>query len=349
MFDDYLDLPYAYGIPSASGMLKSTAEDFVVEEISSFEPVGEGEHLFLHIEKTQYTTEQVAKDLARICDVSIKNISYAGLKDKHARTRQWFSVHCPGKYFPDIEQEKGDQWWIIASTRHLKKLKKGTLTGNAFTLVVRAIDDASSVDTRLQKIKHQGVPNYFTSQRFGSCGQNLVQAKRMLLEHKKVKNRFLAGMYLSAMRSYLFNRQLAARIEQNTWQRVLSGEVLQLSGSRSMFVANQDDLAALQDRLEQQDISPAAILWGSGRQLAQEEALAVQHQTLEPYADYLQAIEQRKVDRAYRAMIVHPIGLQWQWLDAHTLRLTFALPAGSYATAILRELVTEPDFEHSKE
>ena len=344
MLNDYLDLPYAHGNPLANGILKAVPEDFIVEEIPLVEPCGEGEHQFLYIEKKDYTTEQVAKDLAEICQVSVRDVSYAGLKDKHALTRQWFSVHCPGRYFSDIGNKKGDNWSILSHARHSKKLKTGALKGNKFTLVLRSIDNPSVVEEKLINIQRVGVPNYFTAQRFGHCGHNLLQAKRMLLEGKKVKNRFLAGLYLSAIRSYLFNHQVAARIRQNTWRQVLQGDVLQLAGTRSLFTATED-LELLQNRLEKRDVIPTAILWGRGSQLALGEVLSMQTSLLEEYTDFLNAIEQRKVERAYRAIILHAADLHWHWLDQHTLQMNFSLPAGSYATAIVRELIMEMPYE----
>ena len=339
MLNDYLDLSYTYGEPKSYGVLKSCADDFIVDEIPLVEACGEGEHQFIHIEKKNCTTEQVAKDLAVLFGVTTREVSYAGLKDRLAITRQWFSVHMPGKYFSDIEKMCGDNWRVISHGRHLKKLKTGALKGNQFTIILRELSNTNLLEDRLRLIREGGVPNYFTSQRFGHCGHNLLQAQRMLLEKKKVKNRFLSGLYLSAIRSYLFNKQLSFRVENNTWKTIINGDVLQLSGTKSLFTAKLPELGDLQNRYERMDICPTAILWGRGPQMAQDEALGLQTSVLAPYMDLLNALEHKKVERAYRMIVNLPNNLQWDWIDDNTLQLIFSLQPGSYATAVTRELI----------
>lgn len=341
MLDDYLDLSYAHDSPKSLGFLKAYPEDFIVYEIPLVYPCGEGEHQFIHIEKKNYTTEQVAQDLAALCNVTIRAVSYAGMKDKHAVTRQWFSVHAPGKYFPELGQASGEHWSIIEHGRHLKKLKTGALEGNQFILTLRELTNTHLLEDRLNLIKTRGVPNYFTQQRFGHCGHNLLQAQRMLLEKKKVKNRFLSGLYLSAIRSYLFNRQVSMRVANRTWETILEGDVLQLSGTKSLFTAKLPELHDLQLRYDNHDLSPTAILWGKGLQMAESHGLSIQTEALEPYIPYLTALEQRKVERAYRSIASFPTDLEWQWLDGETLQLNFSLRAGSYATAVIRELIID--------
>ncbi|MCC5791100.1 MAG: tRNA pseudouridine(13) synthase TruD [Legionellaceae bacterium] len=338
MFLDYLELPFAHGRPESTGILKLTPEDFIVEEIPLFLPCGEGEHLFLWIEKRHETTEQVVKSLVDMSGLPPRAISYAGLKDKQALTRQWFSLHAPGQDFPDSPTWAGENWRVLSHGRHQKKLKTGNLRGNHFELNLHEVSNPQEVEQKLQQVQAHGVPNYFTAQRFGHQGENLRQATRMLLEGKKVKNRFLSGIYLSAIRSYLFNKIVSERLNKGQWNHVIPGDVLQLSGSKSHFIA-EDSFSELERRLRERDINPCAILWGKGKQMAQHDALRLQSDSLEPFMDYLNALERMKVERAYRATVLWPEHLRWSWPEKNRLHLAFSLPAGSYATALVRELI----------
>lgn len=334
---DFEQLPYAYGKPLATGSLKTSPEDFKVNELLGFELSGEGEHLYLKIEKKGLNTEEVVKNLAKTLGKSEKTISYAGLKDRQALTTQWFSIHCPGEVIAGTETLAGHGWRVIESKRHLKKLKKGVLAANQFSLILRDISDKMTVEKRLEQIKARGVPNYFGLQRFGHEGQNLSKAKSLLLENVKVKNRFLKGIYYSAARAFLFNQILARRVQKANWNQALNGDVMQLSGSNSMFTVEKPDLIISQ-RLSEFDISPAAPLWGKGAEKAVSDALTIQEEVLNDFQDWCRALEQQGLERAYRPLILSVADLNWYW-DEQNLSLEFSLVAGSYATSVVRELI----------
>jgi tRNA pseudouridine13 synthase len=334
---DVKELPFAYGKPQVTGSLKSTPEDFKVDEVLGFELTGEGEHLFLRIEKRGLNTEELVKSLARTLDKSEKAISYAGLKDRQALTTQWLCVHCPGEELAESNALQGPGWRVLESKRHLKKLKTGTLAANDFSLVLRDLSERSEIEARLAQIQASGVPNYFGPQRFGYDGQNLVKAKELLLDKLKPKNRFLRGIYYSAARAFLFNQILAERVGQGNWNKALTGEVLQLAGSNSIFTVEiLDEL--ISTRVSEFDISPAAPLWGRGQERAAKEALAIQEQALADFRAWCEALEKQGLDRAYRSLILQVENLNWNW-DGDALLLNFRLTSGSYATSVVRELM----------
>ncbi len=218
-----LDWPRAYGIPNSTATFKLFPEDFQVNELFEGQFSGEGEHIVLKIEKRGLTTEEVVKSLARLINKPIKLISYAGLKDKQALTTQWLSVHAPGEIIDGIETLEAPGWRILECTRHNKKLKPGFLSGNHFIITLRNVSDESDLVHRIEQIKFKGVPNYFGEQRFGRDGGNLIKAEEILVQGRKVKDRFLKGMYFSAARSWLYNLILSRRVKESSWNLPLLG------------------------------------------------------------------------------------------------------------------------------
>lgn len=336
---DYKALAFAYGNPKATGSIKVSAEDFKVDEVLGFDLSGEGEHLFLRIEKTGLNTEELVKSLARALGKSEKAISYAGLKDRQAQTTQWLSLHCPGEDIPGAEQLEGPGWRVLESKRHLKKLKIGALEANDFRLVLRELSDKSDLEERLLRIRETGVPNYFGPQRFGYEGQNLVKAESVLVGGVKIKNHFLRGIYYSAARSFLFNQILSERVKEGTWNRALAGDVMQLAGTNSLFPIEQPD-EIIERRIREFDISPAAPLWGRGQERASLDALALQEKVLLPYTSWCEGLEKQGLERASRPLILVAEQLQWAWEEGD-LVLHFRLVPGSYATSVVRELISE--------
>jgi len=201
------------GTPTARGILKAEAADFVVNEDLGFAPCGEGEHIFVRVRKTGENTAWVAGLLADAAGVARNAVTWAGLKDRHAVTEQWFGIHLPGKGEPDLSVIENDNIRILEVKRHNKKLRVGYLKGNHFTLRLTGLEQADGLESRLQAIATQGVPNYYGEQRFGRGGNNLEAAKAMFAG-KRIKDRNKRSLYLSAARSMLFNAIVSARIEQ---------------------------------------------------------------------------------------------------------------------------------------
>ncbi|KTC66616.1 hydrogenase [Legionella adelaidensis] len=328
------DLSFADAKPTAQGKIKCTPEDFFVEEVLSFTPCGEGEHLYLFLEKKLLNTEEVSNYLARFFSVSSKLVSYAGMKDKYAQTRQWFSIHLPGKSTPNLESLESENIHILQSVRHNKKLKIGAVQENYFEITIQEFNhDVNEFKVRINNIHERGVPNYFGAQRFGNHGSNLLKAEEMLLRNKKIKNPHLRGIYYSAARAFLFNQILSLRIKHNCWDLPVAGDLMMLSGTHSVFLAEEITEEIIK-RVKDHDIHPAAPLWGEGKEMTSLEALSLQTQALEPWKEWCVALEKNRLNKQYRAMVVNPRNLQLQ-----NNKLTFTLPSGSFATSVLRELV----------
>ena len=329
------ELNYAYGHPMSSGDIKSSPEDFCVEENLGFELAGEGEHLCLLIEKKRLNTEEMAKIIARTLGLPLKSISYAGLKDKFAKTTQWFSLHLPGIDNPILDGLNTDNYRLLKAIRHNKKLKIGALKENHFIIKVQHSNyDEKELFSRIENIKAHGVPNYFGPQRFGHNSANLDRAKEILLENKKIKNRHLRGIYYSAARSFLFNQILSLRVKKQNWNYPLSGDLMMLVGSHSIFPISDVDDEILK-RVRENDVSPAAPLWGEGKELLTGEAMQIQNQAIEPWQGWCEALERHGLQKSYRSMVLVPENLQ-----LHDDVFTFTLPTGAYATTVLRELLS---------
>jgi tRNA pseudouridine13 synthase len=325
--------PYVYGGPSGSGKIRSLPEDFIVKENLSFEPSGAGEHAFLQIEKKGENTEFVARQLSRFANVRQRDVSYAGLKDRYAVTTQWFSVWLPGKADPDWMQFESDSVKVLQAVRHARKLKRGVLSGNSFKLTVRDwLGDQAKTIQQLEQIKANGIANYFGSQRFGNEGQNVSKALAMF-EGTKV-GREQRSIYLSAVRSYLFNMILAERITQNNWNQALAGDTYQFDLSHSCFQSDQPDAEIIR-RLTAGEIHPTGVLWGRG----DVDALDVEQVIIDRHQRMAQGLVASAVDRDRRALRVNVLDLQWRFVDDAVLELCFTLPAGSYATSLLREII----------
>ena len=269
-----------------------------------------------------------------------RDASFAGMKDRHAVTEQWFCLRVPGKETPDMSKFVLEGVEVLESARHRRKLRTGALQGNAFKLVLRQITDRLAVEQRLQQIAAGGVPNYFGSQRFGHDGNNLRMAQRWATDEIRVRERNKRSFLLSAARSAMFNQVVSDRLaKQGTLTQVLPGDALQLTGRGSWFVAEAAELAELQQRIDNNELRITAPLVGRGAWGTQDEALSLEQTSLAEETALISLLEREKVDAARRAMLVIPRDFQWNWQDDATLEMQFWLPAGSFATSVVRELL----------
>ncbi|ALA24983.1 tRNA pseudouridine synthase D [Piscirickettsia salmonis] len=338
---------YLNTAPHISCNYKGKPDDFQVDEVPLLDPEqfsGQGEHVFLHMEKKATNTEWLAKELARFADIPVRDVSFAGLKDRDALTTQWFSLRIPGKREFDWSLLNNDKIRVLAIGRHQKKLRRGQLAGNRFRLVLRHCQgDKALWQQRLELLKTQGIPNYFGPQRFGREGNN-IQAALAMFEGKRVK-RQQKSIYLSALRAYLFNQVLSVRLARGLANTVMLGDVMNLMGSNSIFSVDElnDDLQdELKNRLHERDIVLTGPLAGKAKQdknnttpaaVFDQEALAAAG--LETWQ---QGLIQYGLDADRRALFVYLRDFNWHWLDDQTLELQFFLAKGSFATSVLREL-----------
>jgi tRNA pseudouridine13 synthase len=330
--------------PLTAARLRVTPEDFIVEEDMPFELSGAGEHLWVKVRKRGFNTDQVAKHLARIAGVKPRDVGYAGMKDRHAVTVQWFSIQVPGRTDdPDWAVGLPAGIEVLESRRHSRKLKIGALEGNRFVITLRdCAGDRAALDRRLAEIRATGVPNYFGEQRFGRGGENIVRAQAMFAGAIEVKERYLRGIYLSAARSLLFNDVLARRLADGSWQTGLPGEAFALDGSRSFFVVDDID-ATIRDRLARHDIHPSGPLWGRGELPSRGVARELEEKVVAAHKDIAAGLAAAGLEQERRPLRVIPKNLVTDWTEPTTLKLSFALPAGTYATAVLRELADYTD------
>jgi tRNA pseudouridine13 synthase len=331
-----LDWPHAHGKPKSTASFKQTPEDFQVNEYFTTEFSGTGEHILVRVEKRGLSTEELTKSFSKMINKPTKLISYAGLKDRQALTTQWLSIHAPGEEIDGIETLQTPSWRVLECTRHHKKLRPGFLTGNHFVIQLRNISDTDDLINRIELITCSGVPNYFGDQRFGRVGNNLFKAEEMLVKKQKVKDRFLKGIYLSAARSWLYNLILSKRVRDNTWNKPLVGDVMQLSGSNSIFVIDTIDPTLLQ-RINEKDISPASPLPGKGKDMVSGTALELINEVYADWMPWMEGLEQNNLEESWRANILNVENMKCS-VDDGTALLSFTLPAGAYATSVLREL-----------
>lgn len=330
-----LDWSFAYSAPLGACQFKQQPQDFIVEEILPFEPKGEGEYLLLFIEKIGENTDWVAGLLAKHAGVAKSAVSYAGRKDRHGVTRQWFCVTLLGLADPDWAGFESDSIRILQQIRHRKKLKVGALKGNHFTITLRDITaNQAEVEVRLQTIMQHGVPNYFGEQRFGHQGRNVAKAVDMMQgKFRLPKNK--RSIYLSAARAWLFNHVLSQKVANGSWNQYLAGDVLGFPDNNSLIFDAADEV--LLARLAQGDISTTSPLWGRGLPKVQHEAVVLEQQLTEPYHDLCDGLERAGLNQERRINRLIPQDCSWAWQDAQ-LTISFTLPKGTFATTVLREL-----------
>ncbi len=335
---DGLPRPFAFGGPPLSGLVRVAPEDFVVEERLGFAADGRGEHVLLHVEKRDANTAWVAGRLAALAGVPRRDIGYAGLKDRFAVTRQWFSVGLAGRPEPDWQALDASGVRVVEAVRHGRKLRRGALVGNRFRLRVhRVAGDAERLAACLDAVTRRGFPNLFGPQRFGRDAGNLAAAQRLFARRAGRVGREQRSLYLSAARALLFNAVAAARIADGSWERARDGEPLVLDGRRSFFICAADD-AALPARIAALEVHPSAPLWGRGSDLGDGAAGDYERACLAPFAAWREGLENFGLEAGRRALRARAAELDWTLHDG-VLELAFALPAGSFATALLRELV----------
>lgn len=330
--------PGAHGPACGQALLKATAEDFQVDEVLDIQLSGTGEHLWLWVEKRGLNTEEAARRLARAAGVPQRAISYAGLKDRQALTRQWFSLHLPGKADPDLSGAEGHSLTILETVRHSRKLQRGAHAANGFTLRLKHLQaDPAALEQRLVLLREQGVPNYFGLQRFGHRGGNLHDALRFAAAGEYPEQRNLRSRLLSAARSYLFNQVLAARVAAGSWNQAQVGDLLAFTDSRSFFPAGEAECS--DPRLAILDLHPTGPMWGEGDSPAAGAAQLLE-QTVAggqaALANWLALAGMKQERRILRL----PIGkLAWHYPEPDVLQLAFILPAGCFATVVVRELI----------
>ncbi|MFA9485637.1 MULTISPECIES: tRNA pseudouridine(13) synthase TruD [unclassified Moraxella] len=349
--------------PSITATLKQTPADFIVTEQLTLDFDGVGEHLWVYVEKINLNTTFVARLLSNWANIPSRDVGYSGLKDRHAKTYQWFSLRLPTKTLPDgnfddfikDKLHANEAVHIIKSAWHGRKLNRGTHKNNHFCITLKNIKgDQFAINARLEHLLQHGVPNYFGEQRFGNGGENITKAIAFFEQllnsdkpykpHKKDLERH--SLLISSARSHLFNEVLATRVADDSWDKPLTGEVFNLDGTGSIFTADIDD--TIIKRLQIHDIHPTIALYGVGDNKASQDALATENHIFhdDKYRTLVQGLEKVGIKMARRAtrLLVHE--LVWQWQDDTTLVVEFTLPKGTFATVVLSafiDVLSEPN------
>ena len=342
LFDDRVDvsaLAFAGdGPPGLRGVVRRSRADFRVDEDCPITPSGAGEHLWCRIEKTGITTPDAVQALSRAAGVHPRHIGYAGLKDRRAVATQWLSLAWPIKQaLPSFAAMHGVR--VLETVRHDRKLQRGAHAGNRFVIVVRELAGDDDIQRRAARIVADGVPNYFGAQRFGRDGANIALARAVFAGRRLSRNR--RGYGLSAARSLVFNAVLDQRVRGGSWNQLLPGEAVMLAGSHSVFNerGSGQRAAALEIRRHAFDIHPSGPLPGRTTEaLAGDRAAELEAAVLADYPDLVAGVIEAGVDAARRALRLPVPDLRVEQ-DHDTLTLRFTLPAGAFATSVLRELV----------
>ena len=329
--------PRAHGAPLSKVELKAEPEDFHVEEALSFIPSGEGPHWLLRVEKRAANTRWVAAELARLAGVAVGDVGYAGLKDRHAVTVQWFSV--PGRSQP-AEFWSGvrtGEFRVLDVQANLRKLKRGALSGNRFRIRLRKVAwSREELDLKLAALRAHGAPNYFGPQRFGRDGYNLDRVGQWLQSGAAPRGRTERGFALSAARALLFNAVLARRVQAANWSALEPGDLASLDGSGSHFRVSSVD-AELHRRLQGFDIHPSGPLWGRGELESSGYSRDIELEVAGEYRAVAELLAAQGLTQERRALrcAVRELSVE---ADAGTLTFCFSLDRGQFATAVMREI-----------
>ena len=328
--------PYAHGAPVAQAQVRLEAEDFLVEEELGFVPAGSGAHVLLKVRKVNANTQWVARELARLARCREAEVGYAGLKDRRAVALQWFSLPRPRTPLDWCAVRTAD-FAVLEAHAHTRKLPRGALRGNRFAIRLRTPEGgaalAAALAPRLATIAQRGVPNYFGPQRFGHEGANLARGARELAALRPPQR----GFVLSAARSVVFNALLGARVAAGSWERLLAGDLANLEGRGSFFAVDSAD-ATLEERCERLQIHPTGPLWGRGAPETGGAVAELEAQVAARFAAQCAACEAAGMRQERRSLRLAVQELRVTEEPA-ALVLHFRLGRGSFATAVLRELI----------
>ncbi len=331
--------------PAVPGSWKATPEDFVVEELPAYEPCGAGDHVWLWIEKRGVGTPEAIEQLARALGRRERDFGFAGLKDKEAVTRQWLSLEHVD---PAAVRELAlDGVRVLRVERHQNKLRKGHLRGNRFDLRIRGVPagGADALRENLEFLRAHGAPNWFGAQRFGSGGRNLEKGLRVLHgDPRRAAQRMprgLLSLVVSAVQSEVFNRVLAARLDRI--DTLLEGDLAFLHRNGAVFLVR--DVAAEQARCDAFELSPSGPLPGPEMRWPEGPAAEIERvalASLEIDADLFGRMPRDSHEGARRPLRMRVQEVAVDAEAADVVRLRFVLDRGSYATAVLHELLVEP-------
>jgi len=325
----------AFDAPVLKGRLRAEPEDFVVEEDLGFDPAGAGQHVLVRVRKRNANTEWVARELARIVQCKPFDVGFAGLKDRRALTTQWFSLPASAVSRESLTGMTGQDFEILEAHAHTRKLPRGALAANIFSIRIRdAEGDDAQLTARLNQIRDHGVPNYFGAQRFGRGGANLGRIDADLRSLQPKERPFI----LSAARSVIFNAVLAERVREQTWNKLEPGDVANLDGKGSIFAVEALD-ESMTERLARLDVHPTGPMWGSGELASGGRINDLEARVAAGYARPCALTVEAGMRQERRSLRLAVRDLSWERENATDLVIRFRLTRGSFATTVLKEIV----------
>ncbi|GAA0244582.1 tRNA pseudouridine(13) synthase TruD [Marinomonas primoryensis] len=345
---------YAWSKPTVLGDLKTHIQDFYVEEQLGFEPDDKGEFCYVFIEKQGVNTDFLAKRLAEITGIAPNKVTYSGVKDRHACTRQWFCLHVLNQEadFSAIQDafREPESVRVIAQLRHSKKLRTGAHLSNRFVIRLReVVGDLDELEGRLNLIKQGGVPNYYGPQRFGINGNNLHHGKGFVLKGRQSRRKLpkTESFWLSAIRSWCFNEALSDQVENGMWSRLCDGDIAQFQHKHEQFRVKEIG-ALMHLNVMRGEISPVLPLisegWEAGTGPQREAAIK---KSLTESMDLVNALIAFDLSRDSRLARLVPMNMAWELLrdneGSAQLIVEFSLPKGCFATSVLREMIDFTD------
>jgi tRNA pseudouridine13 synthase len=342
-----VDLPYLTAdLPGIGGVLRTTPDDFFVDEEPAYLPSGEGEHVFVRIEKRGLTTQMAVDAIAKVLAVKSRDIGVAGMKDRHAVTRQWLSLPPPTQ--PDaVRALVIDDVAIVEVARHPHKLRTGHVRANRFQLRVRGCGDAAvaKANAILERLAvPPGAPNWYGEQRFGRDGDNAARGRAIVNGEGFPRDRKLARLLVSALQSELFNQWLIARMADGLYSTVLTGDVLHKVGG-GMFTC--EDAAIDTPRLVAGEVVLTGPMYGDQMRRATEGSPAGEREdkiladaglARDSFAAVRAIAEGTRRDATITVGAPTVIEVDNAG-TGHAIEVTFTLPGGAYATAVMREVM----------
>ena len=346
-----LKLPYSTeGLPGIGGQLRAAPEAFVVEEIPLYEASGVGQHLYVNITKEELTTREVQRGLAEAFDLPYNAVSFAGMKDKFARTTQTFSLlvgHVDDGFLRAAPERIGEKTRVTVNwvRLHRNKLKKGHLLGNRFAITVtgpsvQGEEAMTLAEAVAAQLRDRGLPNYYGPQRLGQNGANVRRGWELLQGGKRMSNRWLRGLLLASVQSYLCNRYLAVRQQQGRFAEMMTGDIAKKHDTGGLFVVA--DREAEQSRYERKEISFTTPIYGPKMWDAEAESGALEREVLAESGLDIDTFAKAKMmgTRRLGRILLDDLSVGQNGTD---IVVQFSLPKGAFATTVLREFMKVPD------
>jgi len=331
-------------LPGTGGAIKTIPDDFIVEEIPAYPPSGEGDHLFLTVEKRGISTQEMVRRFAVALGIPPTAIGVAGQKDQQAVTRQIISVPLDGGDPARAANLVLEGARVLSAARHRHKLRTGHLRGNRFHVVVRGVGEGAAARAQaiVDRLAQRWMPNFFGSQRFGRGGENVGAGRALLRGERPVHDRFKRRFLLSAYQSALFNLYLAQRMEEGLLDRAVVGEVLTRATTSGLFLCAENELLLNQSRIDRREVVGTGPMFGAkmfqpaeGSPAAAREQRVLDEEGLDPAA----FARFGKIAEGTRRPLLAHVEAGSVSQEGDLLRVSFALPSGTYATVLLDEVM----------